>query len=296
MKHRNTPQGRSEIQGLGNEGGGGQVPSSNADWTKCCALAPKQFGERDEGGPQETQETHQEILHAHAQQAQETKESTPRNTGVVSETSSIRAHINNIIDLKILVANQQATIDTLYTKLHNLELEHANCQPMTNGLSRMKNLEAGNHTLALDSSLRKELNSQHQPLDDSNKEQHELEGKTLDLMRENSDLATQLNGALSSRKVHQTLDDYKEQHELEGKNLSLMRENSDLASKLNGRLERDQSFRKELDSQHRLLDTSNKEQHELEGKNLDLMRENSDLRRQLRELRNNVNKFVGDRL
>ena len=192
-KHRNSPQDYSAIHCLINNG-------SNANLNKCYVPSSKKSGERDEGSPQETQETHQEILHAQPQEEEAKESTTPPSTETVSETSIIEAHIDDIIEFKILVANQQATIDTLSTKLHNLELKYDNCQPMTNEQSRMKNLEVENHNLATqlngrqkrDLSLRKELNSQHQLLDDSNKEQHELEGKNIDLMGENSNLRRQL--------------------------------------------------------------------------------------------------------
>ena len=41
-----------------------------------------------------------------------------------STSSSSKARISEIIELKLLIANQQAAIDTLSYKLHNLELAH----------------------------------------------------------------------------------------------------------------------------------------------------------------------------
>ena len=49
----------------------------------------------------------------------------PKNRQVentTDEVHSIRHGIDDVIELKILVANQQATIDTLSTKLHNLDV------------------------------------------------------------------------------------------------------------------------------------------------------------------------------
>ena len=50
-------------------------------------------------------------------------ETEPKNRQVENtEIHSIRHGIDDIIELKILVANQQSTIDTLSTKLHNLDV------------------------------------------------------------------------------------------------------------------------------------------------------------------------------
>ena len=50
---------------------------------------------------------------------QEDEEFLSTSTG-----SSSKARISEIIELKLLIANQQAAIDTLSYKLHNLELAH----------------------------------------------------------------------------------------------------------------------------------------------------------------------------
>ena len=57
-----------------------------------------------------------------------------------SFNSTTKAHIEDMIEFKLLVANQQATIDTLSSKLHNLEW--ANFQMKTKEETRAVNLEA----------------------------------------------------------------------------------------------------------------------------------------------------------
>lgn len=84
-----------------------------------------------------------------------------------AETSSIktRMNIDELIELKLLCANQQATIDNLSSRVHNLEL--ANTQ-LKKAASRVKELEVENQILATqlgqcqqrELSLSKQLNSQ----------------------------------------------------------------------------------------------------------------------------------------
>ena len=84
-----------------------------------------------------------------------------------AETSSIktRMNIDELIELKLLAANQQATIDNLSSRVHNLEL--ANTQ-LKKSASRVKELEVENQRLATqlsqcqqrELSLSKQLNSQ----------------------------------------------------------------------------------------------------------------------------------------
>ena len=56
-----------------------------------------------------------------------------------------RPSIDDIIELKLLVANQQATIDTLSSKLHNLEI--LNTRRFDEEQSKVAKLEKENHTL-----------------------------------------------------------------------------------------------------------------------------------------------------
>lgn len=129
-------------------------------------------------------------------------------THTSSVTSGFKAHIDDIIELKLLVANQQATIDTLYSKLHNSEL--SNRQRKTNEASHIQKLEVENQVLAThlnecrerEISLRNELHNSikdknqeldnRQALDNSIKSQQILQGRNFDLMKENSDLRRQV--------------------------------------------------------------------------------------------------------
>ena len=52
----------------------------------------------------------------------ETEQKDQQVENATDEVHSIRHGIDDVIELKILVANQQGTIDTLSTKLHNLDV------------------------------------------------------------------------------------------------------------------------------------------------------------------------------
>lgn len=60
-------------------------------------------------------------------------------------SASTRPSIDDIIELKLLVANQQATIDTLSSKLHNLEI--LSTRRFDEEQSKVTKLENENHTL-----------------------------------------------------------------------------------------------------------------------------------------------------
>eukprot|EP00578_Thalassiosira_sp_NH16_P029186 CAMPEP_0181103620 /NCGR_PEP_ID=MMETSP1071-20121207/14964_1 /TAXON_ID=35127 /ORGANISM="Thalassiosira sp., Strain NH16" /LENGTH=481 /DNA_ID=CAMNT_0023186709 /DNA_START=38 /DNA_END=1483 /DNA_ORIENTATION=+ len=117
---------------------------------------------------------------------------------VLSETSSMDARIKDIIELKLLVANQQATIDTLSSKLHNLEV--ANRQLMPSEEFRRKNLEAENHRLAIkliecresEIDSRNELRNSQLSGECSNGDHQDLVGTNRRLVNENSNLRHQL--------------------------------------------------------------------------------------------------------
>ena len=153
------------------------------------------------------------ISHAYSHGASLDKSLTDRSLVSTSKggsmTSSAKAHIDSIIELKMLVANQQATIDTLASKLHNLELSHRQLKNSETG--RNQNLESENRNLATqlnecrarEISLRNELNAtstttttrsagvgeQQQAQVNNNNEDTERENR--DLKRENDDLKRQ---------------------------------------------------------------------------------------------------------
>lgn len=116
-------------------------------------------------------------------------------------TSTCGAHIDDIVDLKVLVANQQATIDTLCANLHNLKRELARRQfpPICDDgdlLEAVGALQDENRHLASElsqsrereASWRMEANSQRELLEDSYREQLQLEEENHDLLRENLEL------------------------------------------------------------------------------------------------------------
>jgi len=123
---------------------------------------------------------------------------------VLSGSNKHRSCIDDIIELKLLVANQQATIDTLSSKLHNLQLANRQQQRTAEqqSSSRSLDLEERNRDLSnqlaecreREMSLRKELNSQFKNArysdDDSNREQQHaaLERRNVELERENEEL------------------------------------------------------------------------------------------------------------
>jgi len=156
---------------------------------KAVAISPRKFGrQRSDGtaviscGDQEAPQ--QQVGHIVWPQEQETKESL---LPVVASTFINQVCINDLIDLKIQSTNQQATIDTLSTKLHNLEL--ANRQQAATETSRCNNLtkqliECREREL----SLTRELTLRHMHLDKSTREQRLLEGRNRDLEKENSEL------------------------------------------------------------------------------------------------------------
>jgi len=127
--------------------------------------------------------------------------------------SSNPTHLDDIIELKILVAEQQTTIDTLLTNLHNLELELVDAKkrrPASSGDSddkdddhqlKVKTLEMENVNLKnqleqfhnqyreRDASWR---DSQDRLLRDFDEELHMLEVRNIDLTRDNSELRHRL--------------------------------------------------------------------------------------------------------
>mmetsp|Transcript_11631 Transcript_11631/g.25495 ORF Transcript_11631/g.25495 Transcript_11631/m.25495 type:complete len:470 (-) Transcript_11631:434-1843(-) len=175
-----------------------QAPCSNANLIKVDARAFTSYlPRRREYCPQESHKIQREIQDR-PQEKEPTERGITEGTEVTSETSRTKAHIDDIIELKLLVANQQATIDTVSSKLHNFEL--ANRQRTTNEASKISNLEAENRNLAAqlnesrerEISLRKELNLQHDlHLADSIKDKQELERRD----NENSDSLREVRGA-----------------------------------------------------------------------------------------------------
>jgi len=76
------------------------------------------------------------------------------------DTASTRLNIDEMIELKLLLANQQATIDTLSTKLHNLEVKCNQYQLKSNeDESRIHKLEEENRTLSRQLSMYQERES-----------------------------------------------------------------------------------------------------------------------------------------
>jgi len=76
------------------------------------------------------------------------------------DTASTRVNIDEMIELKLLVANQQATIDTLSTKLHNLEIKCNQYQLKSNeNESRMHKLEEEKRALSRQLSMHQERES-----------------------------------------------------------------------------------------------------------------------------------------
>mmetsp|Transcript_4389 Transcript_4389/g.9731 ORF Transcript_4389/g.9731 Transcript_4389/m.9731 type:complete len:581 (-) Transcript_4389:97-1839(-) len=203
------PSGRSgSMQIYGNdEWGEVKFPSPKPD---LCFRAPSSINVSPK--VQEAHVNHKQETQAPSEiEAQETKKCTPCNSGanetVVSDASTINACITDIIELKVLVANQQATIDTLTTKLHNLERQLANTDsPTGSGQSKIKNLEVENQYLTSqlleceerELSFQEELYCQNQLLDDSNREKQKLVGTNADLAMENEDLRRQLQALQGS--------------------------------------------------------------------------------------------------
>lgn len=154
------------------------------------------------GEQEEAKEVGQETEHGQSQQVQEPEESLLHTAPKTSST--VEDHIDEIIELKMLVATQQATIDTLSAKLHNLKLELANRPAIRrkdkDNQVKMNALQAENRNLAeqlrlcqeREASWRTEATSRRTLLEDFDSEQIELEEKNLALMRENSALQRRL--------------------------------------------------------------------------------------------------------
>ena len=64
---------------------------------------------------------------------------------VNNPTEETKLNISEMIQLKLLIANQQATIDTLSSKLHNLEI--LNTRRFDEEQSKVVKLEKENHTI-----------------------------------------------------------------------------------------------------------------------------------------------------
>jgi len=118
-----------------------------------------------------------------------------------SDVISSKGHIEDIIELKMLVANQQATIDTLSSKLHNLELANRHSfEKEHEDKARLQSFEDENRILAraLDRcmerelGLRNELKLQRQQIMqrklESNGWHNEMEKRNQELIGENLEL------------------------------------------------------------------------------------------------------------
>lgn len=126
-------------------------------------------------------------------------------------TKFCEAHIDDIIQLKILVAEQQATIDTQSANLHNLEVELAEHRrdPRQPLMSPNDDEPGSSHAEALEDENRRLSNKLHRSreretswrteLDESNREQLELEGVNLTLMQENLKLRLMLRELRTER-------------------------------------------------------------------------------------------------
>lgn len=155
--------------------------------------------------PREAQEMTTTLHHQNGHivwpQHEEFKESpTVAADEALSGSIKHRACIDDIIELKLLVANQQATIDTLSSKLHNLQL--ANRQRTADTSPRSRDLEERNRRSSealaecreRDMLPRKESNSRHhhraRNSDDSNngEDRRRSEGINGELARENAAL------------------------------------------------------------------------------------------------------------
>jgi hypothetical protein len=75
----------------------------------------------------------------------ETEQKDQQVENATDEVHSIRHGIDDVIELKILVANQQGTIDTLSTKLHNLDV--LSKRTLQEEQSRIRQLEDENLNL-----------------------------------------------------------------------------------------------------------------------------------------------------
>ena len=80
----------------------------------------------DEEGPDDKTEATASASPQHYHQQEEAR--APPRSSLLHQTdaASISPNIDDIIELKLLVANQQATIDTLSSKLHNAQLTISN--------------------------------------------------------------------------------------------------------------------------------------------------------------------------
>ena len=119
----------------------------------------KKIGGRiNEGFQEEPDEVAWQHWQNHA--ASRDRASPPQYMQHNDDTVSTRINIDEMIELKLLTANQQATIDTLSTKLHNLEVKCNQYQSKLNeDESRMHKLEEENRALSRQMSMYQERES-----------------------------------------------------------------------------------------------------------------------------------------
>eukprot|EP00581_Thalassiosira_minuscula_P033300 CAMPEP_0183787018 /NCGR_PEP_ID=MMETSP0739-20130205/67326_1 /TAXON_ID=385413 /ORGANISM="Thalassiosira miniscula, Strain CCMP1093" /LENGTH=532 /DNA_ID=CAMNT_0026031087 /DNA_START=448 /DNA_END=2043 /DNA_ORIENTATION=- len=107
----------------------------------------RERGDKEEiGGLEQTtvQHQHQEQVSPH--QATAITAPASNRTSLRTESSSIKASITDIIELKLLVANQQSLIDTLSSKIHNLEVANRQLHLLQDSTINVKEEAAANNS------------------------------------------------------------------------------------------------------------------------------------------------------